>query len=108
MKVLKFIWENIVISFLGTLISFMLRFYDRPKYGVFEAVMEQMLRNFAIIFVVLTVARMVTPFIKKWSLTWDRKKAERYEMLIILFWYGFLLLLVYVLLESRTWFVYEH
>lgn len=101
MKSLKFIVQNIIYSILGTILSFMLRFYNIPESGdIVESVMLQMLWNLIIIFVLITAGRMLAPYIKKIALKWDRKKAERYEKLLLAGLCLGLLLIAYLLMKS--------
>ncbi len=101
MKTLKFLGQNIVYSILGTIVSFMLRFYEPPEYGdIVGAVMLQMVRNYVIIFIIITVARLAAPYIRNVALKWDRKKAERYEKLMIGGLYAGAFLIAYLLIKS--------
>ena len=100
MKIWKFIVQNIVLSITGTFLSFMLRFYETPTGRIIENVALQMLRNFVIIFICLTVGRLLVSCIRKKMMKWDRKKTERWEKLLIPALYAVLILIIYFLLES--------
>ena len=55
MKTLKFLGENIIISLFGTVLSFVLSFYEKPLGRIMEAIQMQMVRNFIIIFICFSV-----------------------------------------------------
>ena len=113
MKVLKFLGQNAVYAALGAFLSIMLKFYETPESGIVEAVIMQALRNYIIIFAIITVGRLIVPQLKKLTLKWDRKKAERYEKIIIIVFYVGLFVLAYLLIKSLsgndggTWPVYS-
>ena len=82
MKTLKFLGQNAVYAALGAFLSIMLKFYETPETGIVEAVLMQALRNYVIIFIIITAGRLIAPQLKKITLKWDRKKAERYEKIL--------------------------
>ncbi len=101
MKNLKFWGQNIVYSILGTIVSFMLRFYETPEYGdIVGAVMLQMLRNFVIIFILITAGRLLAPHIQNRLRKWDRKKADRFNKFLPAILIAGALLIAYLLLKS--------
>lgn len=100
MKNLKFLGQNAVYAVLGAFLSIMLKFYETPETGIVEAVLMQALRYYVIIFIFITAGRLIAPQLKKITLKWDRKKAERYEKIIIIGFYVGLFVLAYFLIKS--------
>ena len=100
MKTLKFLGENIIISLFGTVLSFVLSFYEKPLGRIMEAIQMQMVRNFIIIFICFSVGRLLVSCIQKKMMKWDRKKTEKYEKLTVPAMYTSLVLVIYILLES--------
>ena len=100
MKTLKFLGQNAVYSLLGAFLSIMLKFYETPETGIVESVMIQAFRNYIIIFVIITAGRLIAPQLKKITLKWDRRKAERYEKILIIGFYAGLFVLAWLLLKS--------
>ena len=101
MKTLKFSGQNIVYSILGTIVSFMLRFYETPEYGdIVGTVMLQMLRNFVIIFILITAGRLLAPYIQNILRKWDRKKADRFNKFLPVILIAGALLIAYLLMKS--------
>ena len=101
MKMLKFSGQNIVYSILGTIASFMLRFYETPEYGdIVGAVMLQMLRNFVIIFILITAGRLLAPYIQNRLRKWDRKKADRFNKFLPVILIAGALMIAYLLMKS--------
>ena len=102
MKTLKFLGQNAVYAVLGAFLSIMLKFYETPETGIVEAVLMQALRNYVIIFIFITAGRLVAPMLKKMTLKWDRKKAERYEKILIIGFYVGLFVLAWLLIKSLS------
>ena len=100
MKTLKFLGQNAVYAALGAFLSIMLKFYETPESGIVEAVMIQALRNFVIIFIFITAGRLIAPQLKKLTLKWDRRKAEKYEKILIIGFYVGLFVLAWLLIKS--------
>lgn len=100
MRALKILGENIIISLFGTVLSFVLSFYEKPPGKIMEAIQMQMMRNFVIIFICFTAGRLMVSFIQKKMMKWDRKKQDRYEKLLVPAMYAVLVLVIYILLES--------
>ena len=113
MKVLKFLGQNAVYSLLGTILSIMLKFYEVPENGIVESVMMQAMRNYVIIFIFITAGRLIAPHLKKITLKWDRRKAERYEKILFVAFYVGLFVVAWLLIKSLgghdggTWPVYK-
>ena len=102
MKVLKFLGQNSVYSLLGAFLSIMLRFYETPETGIVEAVLMQALWNYVIFFIFITVGRLIAPQLKKITLKWDRRKAERYEKILFVAFYLGLFVVAYLLIKSLS------
>ena len=100
MKTLKFLGQNAVYAALGAFLSIMLKFYETPETGIVEAVLMQALRNYVIIFIIITAGRLIAPQLKKITLKWDRKKAERYEKILIFGFYMGLFVVAWLLIKS--------
>ena len=101
MKTLRFLGVNVVYSILGTIVSFMLRFYEPPEYGdIVGTVMLQMLRNFVIIFILITAGRLLVPYIQNRLRKWDRKKADRFNKFLPAILIAGALLIAYLLMKS--------
>ena len=69
MRILKMLGENLVCSLIGTLLSYMLGLYMLPEMGSSKDIMAafwlQLLRNFLIIFVAVTVGRLLWPALRR-------------------------------------------
>lgn len=100
---LRILAENLIFAIPFTALTFMLRFYELPDSRVvMPAFWSQMLRNYVIVYVLITAVRLIEPYVKRIPLKWKRETAEKYEKLLFIAFYMLGGLVAYLLLRSAA------
>jgi len=100
---LRILAENLIFAIPFTALTFMLRFYELPDSRVvMPAFWSQMLRNYVIVYVLITAVRLIEPYVKRISLKWKRETAEKYENLLFIAFCVLAILVAYLLFRSAA------
>ena len=97
---LRILAENSIYALLLTALTFMLRLFELPDSRVImPAFWSQMLRNYVIVYVSITVTRFIAPCVKRLPLKWKWEAVERYEKIILFLGYLLVLLVMYLIFK---------